>query len=91
MKPFPQWTLEEVEETFNLTACLENPQMQNWLITSSKPTENEAQTLAQLQRKLLRHGYDWNEQESIVYFIGPMLTLVDFDRERYHPSNTPIS
>jgi len=85
MKPFAQWSVEEVEETFEVSATLENPQMQAWLTGPAALSPDETQTLAQLQHRLLRHGYDWNEQEWIVNFIGPLLTLADFDQEQYHP------
>lgn len=85
MKPFAQWTVEEVEETFQISARFESPRLQAWMTGCAAPAPEESSQLAQLQRKLLRHGYDWNEQELIVYFIGPLLTLVDFDQEQYHP------
>lgn len=85
MKPFSQWTIEEVEETFRLNACLESQTMQAWITEYAAPSPDEVRTLTQLQQKLLRHGYDWNEQELIVYFIGPVLMLVDFDQAEYHP------
>jgi hypothetical protein len=85
MKPFAQWTVEEVEETFQLTTRLESQPFQQWMTGSATPSPEETHQLTQLQRRLLLHGYDWNEQELIVNFIGQLLTLVDFDQENYHP------
>lgn len=85
MKPFSQWTIEEVEETFGVKQESDNPNAQQWLQSPVIIAEHEQAQLEALRVKLIEHVYDWNEQELIVYFIGPLLTLVDFEGETYHP------
>ena len=85
MKPFSQWTIEEVEETFQLTQELESQRLQAWLQPQIVPTVQERAELDALHSKLVEHVYDWNEQELIVYFIGPLLTLVNFEGDTYQP------
>jgi len=85
MKPFSQWRVEDVEETFQIASEMEHPLLLAWMTGHAALLPDETRTLAQLKRKLLLHGYDWNEQEWIVYFIGPMISLADFDQAAYHP------
>lgn len=86
MKPFSKWTIEAVEEQFNLTCSQEHPGMTEWLTLPPAPeADKQRLSLPALQQKLLNHVYDWNEQELIVYFIAPLLHLVDFEQEHYHP------
>ncbi|GAK50226.1 hypothetical protein U14_01453 [Candidatus Moduliflexus flocculans] len=85
MKPFSQWTKEEVEEEFRLTSAPQHPLLQQWLSAPAQLSENEQKTLRQLSRKLLAHVHDWNEEELKIYFIAFLLDFVDFYQERYRP------
>lgn len=86
MKPFSQWTTEEVEEEFGLVPNREYPRLQEWLSVSSNLLhESEHQTLQQLSQKLLAHVHDWNEEELKVYFIAFLLDFVDFYQTLYRP------
>ena len=49
------------------------------------PSETEEQQLTQLSEKLLDHVWDWNEEELKVYFIIPLLNLVNFEQENVQP------
>jgi DNA-binding protein Fis len=81
MKAFSKWTIEEVEEQFNLVACQNSQRSTEWLTIRSSPSQVEVQGLDLLQKKLYHHLYDWNEQELIVYFIAPLLVMVNFEQE----------
>lgn len=85
MKPFSKWTIEEVEEQFSLVACRNNSQrLTEWLTIRSSPfQEAEVRGLDLLQKKLYHHLYDWNEQELIVYFIAPLVAMVNFEQGNY--------
>lgn len=85
MKPFSKWTVEEVEDKFKLVSHIESKLMQDWIAVHSCISQQEEILLADLRKKLQRHVYDWNEQELTVYFIGPLLAMVDFDGEHYQP------
>jgi hypothetical protein len=86
MKPFSQWTKEEVEEEFQLTADPQNVLLRQWLTgSSSASSQEEEQQLRQLSRKLLAHVHDWNEEELKVCFIAFLLDMVDFYQARYRP------
>ncbi|MDM8559525.1 hypothetical protein [Candidatus Parabeggiatoa sp. HSG14] len=83
MKSFSKWTIEEVEEAFHLVSFLEMEKMTEWITHYSSFSHEEEILLNTLQKKLQHHVYDWNEQELIVYFIAPLLNLVDFEHHNY--------
>ena len=85
MKPFPKWTIEEVEETFQIVLQKQHDQLQRWMESYPAPSEDERSALQSLQDKLLDNVWDWNEEELKVYFIVPLLELVRFDHELYKP------
>ena len=85
MKSFSQWTIEEVEEQFELCQLRDSPLLADWMADRSPLSPVIQSQLEHLQQKLLQRVYDWNEQELLVYFIGPLLTLVDFEHELFHP------
>ncbi len=83
MKSFSKWTIEDVEETFNLVLYQHLEQLEIWMKPAT-PSEEE-QKLIPLREKLLEHVWDWNEEELKVYFIIPLLNFVNFDQEHYKP------
>ena len=85
MKPFSQWTKEEVEEEFHLTADPQSALLQQWLAVSSAVSAEEEQRLRHLSRKLLAHVHDWNEEELKMDFIALLLDVVDFYQAHYRP------
>lgn len=85
MKPFSKWTIEEVEEAFQLAPQKHLRGLQAWMTSSASPSPDEQSQLARLQEKLQDRVWDWNEEELKVYFIIPLLELVDFNAPHYHP------
>lgn len=85
MKPFSQWTKEEVEEEFDLKADSNYPLLKQWLAVSSSVSDDDVQMLRHLSQKLLTHVHDWNEEELKVYFIAFLLDVVNFYQEYYRP------
>lgn len=85
MKSFSKWTIEDVEETFQLVLQNNHEQLTAWIIPPQDTSPEEEQQLIQLRNKLLDHVWDWNEEELKVYFIIPLLNLVNFEQEYYKP------
>jgi len=85
MKSFSKWTIEEVEETFHLVLQKHHERLITWMTPQISPSETEEQQLTQLSEKLLDHVWDWNEEELKVYFIIPLLNLVNFEQENVQP------
>ncbi len=85
MKSFSKWTIEDVEDTFHVVLHKHHERLQAWMTSQTSPSEEEDLQLTHLQEKLQDHVWDWNEEELKVYFIIPLLNLVDFDQKQYHP------
>lgn len=85
MKSFSKWTIEDVEETFQLVLQKNHEQLTAWIIPRQDTSREEEQQLIQLRDKLLDHVWDWNEEELKVYFIIPLLNLVNFEQKYYKP------
>lgn len=85
MKSFSKWTIEEVEETFYIVLHKQHKLLRQWMNPYPAPTETERQQLQQLQDRLLDSVWDWNEEELKVYFIVPLLELINFQTEHYKP------
>lgn len=83
MKPFGKWTIEEVEDTFRITLKKQSNILEQWLTVRSSPSGESAEQLDRLREKLTDHVWDWNELELTVKFIGPLLSMVNFDQENY--------
>ncbi len=85
MKPFSQWTKQDVEEEFGLSAVLDSPLLQSWLNGVQEVSEEEFLRLRRLSEKLRNHVHDWNEEELKIYFIAFILDFVDFYQLSYRP------
>ncbi|MCP4339867.1 MAG: hypothetical protein GY799_13495 [Desulfobulbaceae bacterium] len=85
MKPFSQWTKEEVEDEFGLHADRNYALLQEWITVSPSRPDEEIRILHQLSQKLLTHVHDWNEEELKVYFIAFLLDFIDFYQPHYRP------
>ena len=85
MKPFSQWTKEEIETEFHLQREQKNSVLRDWLTIMPMVSIDEKERLGQLSKKLLNHVHDWNEEELKVYFIAFLLDFIDFYQESYRP------
>lgn len=85
MKPFAKWTLESLEEEFQLIQKNELAIMQDWLKAELSITPEEQSTLQKLARKLALHVRDWNEEELKMGFIALLLDRVDFYDSDFRP------
>ena len=83
MKSFSKWTIEEVDDEFQLVSEEQSETLNRWLTVQTPPDDAEGQVLDVLGRKLREHVWDWNEEELKIRFIGPLLNLVDFDQTQY--------
>ena len=89
MKSFSNWTIVEVEKEFQVKQQYDYRLLNAWLDPGDKTLADTIQSpidsLNALQMRLVKHVYDWNEQELKIQFIGPLLNLVDFDQAHYQP------
>jgi len=84
IKNFSKWTIAEVVKEFNLRQDFKNQKLASWMTVDKQPTDFEQHLLNHLQNRLEERIYAWNEQELAINFIGPVLSLVDFNGNQYH-------
>lgn len=85
MKPFAQWTKEDVEEEFAIQADSNLPALHAWIGVIPNLSETDTNLLDALAQKLLRYVHDWNEEELKIYFLAAILNMVDFYQPLYRP------
>jgi len=85
MKPFSQWTKQDIEEEFGLSAVQDSPTLQAWLTDIKEVSGDEAVRLRRLAEKLRIHAHDWNEEELKIYFIAFLLDFIEFYQPSYRP------
>ena len=83
MKEFSKWTINEVEEYFQVVQIDQLPALTEWLTADVPVTPAEQRQLSELSAKLLRHVLDWNEAELKMKFIGLVMELVNYDQEQF--------
>ncbi len=81
---FKECTLLKLEKNFGLKEVLESQVLQDWLAGAPDISDFERQTLLNLRKKLKLNVHDWNEAELAHYFIGPLLTLIDYTTDRFN-------
>lgn len=90
MASFKDWTQTKLKEAFGLVNLLgECEPLQNWMAEGDRAAQNAAlsdKEKAELERiriLLNRYADTWNEEELKMYFISPLLNLIDFNTEYY--------
>jgi hypothetical protein len=78
MKPFEKWETEEVELTFGINFVKNMLVMQDWVLFQQPLTPKEEE-VAEFYRERLQDFADfWREEDMKVFFIMPILQIVDF-------------
>jgi hypothetical protein len=78
MKPFEKWKTEEVERTFGIDLVKNMPLMQDWLYFLKPLTPKEEEKAEELRLFLEEFASFWNEEDMKVFFIVPILQIVNF-------------
>ncbi|MDX2303894.1 MAG: hypothetical protein NW226_13895 [Microscillaceae bacterium] len=78
MKPFEKWKTEEVELTFGIKYLRSTPLMQDWLQFQQPLDPADEQTAEKLRLFLQEFANFWNEEDMKVFFIVPVLQIVNF-------------
>ncbi len=84
-RPFSTWSKDGLEESFGLRQIKAIASLESWLAQSAQFETDafEKQTLARLRDSLNAKADDWNEIELSEYFIGPVLSLVNFNTDDF--------
>lgn len=83
-KSFKYWKTQEVEEVFGLRDKKKCQRLDNWLKAACSITKAEQAQLDFLQQRLIDKVSYWNEAAIKFYFLGQLMTLVNYDTERYN-------
>jgi hypothetical protein len=79
MREFKNWTYEQVEDVFGISPVKPTPLFKEWLVAKGHaPDEAAKKTLDQLRELLFEEAFNWNEDELKLFFIGPVISLVNF-------------
>jgi hypothetical protein len=86
MRSFETWNYEQVEDAFGISPVPTSPHFEDWLKAENcEPNEIETVMLEHYRKVLLKEVQNWNEDEMKLFFIGPVLALVDFNTDHYKP------
>lgn len=89
MRAFENYSYEEVEQTFGLVESNPSAIFLDWLAAANEvafqPNANEKAMLMHYRDLLFKEVKNWNEDELKLFFIGPMLMLVDFNTPYFKP------
>jgi len=81
---FKDITRDILVELFNLTQVRHHSLLTNWFQKSEMQTidEFDKRQLESLQNKLIMRSSSWNEFELSEWFIGPVISMINFDTDR---------
>jgi hypothetical protein len=82
---FKQITRNLLKDKFGLVLVRNHEVLEQWKKTSilQKISEYEQQTLLRLQNTLIKRCVSWNEFELSEWFIGPLISLVEFENDDF--------
>ena len=82
-KSFKYWKTQEVEEAFGIRPAKDKSRLEAWLSVKCDISVEEKKQLAKLQKHLLSKVEFWNEAAIKFYFIGPMISMLQYDTDEY--------
>lgn len=86
-KPFDKWTEEEIQIVFGLEKIENPPSLNDWLSTQYILPDYKQIVIEGLCFRLQKNYAYWTQNELIIYFIAPFLSLVDYWGYYYHTFN----
>ncbi len=78
-KIFTGWSMNELEKAFGLKRTFKNKNLEKLLNNNVELNNFENQSVKYYKKLLSENVYHYNEAELITKFIGPMISLVNFD------------
>ena len=81
-KTFRECKLGWLERTFGLDQVDTLPSFESWISTKVEISDFEKQSLLHLQENLTFNVRDWYEKELDSFFIGPVMSLVNFSSKK---------
>jgi hypothetical protein len=82
---FSDWTLQRLEDEFGLRLDSGHADLLEWTnVDLAELSGPERDALEKMRKRLADHAPGWNEEELKMYFLGPLITLVDFDSQEFN-------
>ena len=87
MKSFDTWNYEEVEIAFGIKPQRSSTLFESWLRGNAVEsiTDTERNQLSTLRELLFEEVKNWNEDELKLFFIGPLLSIVNLSSPYFKP------
>jgi len=86
MKPFEKWKTQEVKKVFGLQEIDKLPKLEEWFAANNQFSAEEKVKVLELQKLLKKFANYWNEEDIKVFFIIPLLQIVNFyEDNKYRP------
>ncbi len=76
---FKDWTLDQLDDAFNLTQIWQCDLLKEWENTNVEITAFEKENLLNFQEALIRGARAWNEVELENKFISPLIMTAKID------------
>jgi len=83
MKSFESWSFEDIEIAFSIERVKKHKLLTDWISTQKTLSDFEKRNVDNLLEQLCDNVETWNEDELKMQFIGPLLSLVNFNTGRY--------
>lgn len=80
---FKDWTTQALEDTFNLKRLKKCTILNDWLSMDYEVSEAIKEQLEVYREDLDIYALFWNEMELRLYFIGPLMNMVNFRTSKY--------
>jgi len=78
-----KWTKQKLSKVFGLKQVKWHPTLDDWLRTPTNVSEAEKAFLAILRENCLERIDDFNARELILKVVGPTISCVNFDTEKF--------
>jgi len=80
---FKQLTRDSLKDIFGLKQISKQKLLDDWLLLANQQIINEVdnEIIKRLQNKLIKRCASWNEFELSEWFIGPLISLIDFETD----------
>lgn len=87
-KSFKDWDSEDVERAFGIKRVRNLPALLDWTKKEDEQKIEIAKSIEELREKLLENADAWNEDELKMFFIAPLLNIINFEHQPYYKAFT---
>lgn len=85
MRTFDSFTFEEVEEMFGIKDVENLALLTEWISSPYTGDVMQTHNLQRIRNRLFKYILNWNEDELKMFFIGPMIDLVEMETADFKP------